>query len=138
MLVAGLIVYLGSRSSAGSLYVTHNWLAMPAIGASIYYLAKSNDFFARAMGSGPIVWLGKISYCFYSLQILIILSLVYHHDAIIERLPVLADNRVLLIVSLALLVTASAAAHHLIEEPARRRIRSRYARRAKPYTAVTT
>jgi peptidoglycan/LPS O-acetylase OafA/YrhL len=125
VLVIALIIYLGTRSSSGSLYVTHNWLVIPAIVATIYYLAKGNGVFANAIGSRLVVWLGKISYCIYSLQILIILPLVYHHDAIVGKWPILADNRALLFASLILLIAASAAFHHLIEEPSRRWIRRR-------------
>jgi peptidoglycan/LPS O-acetylase OafA/YrhL len=124
-LAIGLIAYLGTRSMSGSLYVTHNWLVMPTVVVAIYYLAKGNGLFARAIGSRPMVWLGKISYCIYSLQILIILPLFYHHGAIVERWTILADNRALLFASLTLLIAASALCHHLIEEPSRRWIRRR-------------
>ncbi|MFM0212255.1 acyltransferase [Paraburkholderia sediminicola] len=122
-LVVGLIVYLGTQSPVGSLYVTHNWLVLPAVAMAIYFLSKSNGVVATLMGSDVVVWLGKISYCIYSLQALIILPLIHHHDQIVSMWPALVDNRVLLLVSLALLIAASAAAHHLIEEPIRLRMR---------------
>jgi peptidoglycan/LPS O-acetylase OafA/YrhL len=118
-LIIVLIGYLGMRSSVGSLYVTHNWLVMPAVTMTIYSLSKSRGVVAHFMGSVPIVWLGKISYCIYSLQVLIILPLVFHHDAIVSAWPALGNNKVLVLVSLMLLISASAAAHHLIEEPLR-------------------
>jgi peptidoglycan/LPS O-acetylase OafA/YrhL len=107
------------QSPAESLYVTHNWLVLPAVAMAIYFLSKSNGAVAGLMGSRVVVWLGKISYCIYSLQILIILPLVHSHHQIVRVWPALADNRVLLLVSLTLLIAASAAAHHLIEDPAR-------------------
>lgn len=124
-LVAAVVTYIECVYDLHPVYVSNNWIVMPAIGATLAFLATGRGVVVRAMSSRPVVWLGKISYSFYSLQILIILPLIYHHDGLASRIPALRNNMLLMVVSLAILVAASALAYHGIEEPARRWIRGR-------------
>jgi peptidoglycan/LPS O-acetylase OafA/YrhL len=75
------------------------------------------------MASTPMVWGGKVSYCFYSFQVPIVLWLVSRHDALVQALPLLADDRLVLIVAGLVLIAMSALGYYFIEEPSRAAIR---------------
>jgi peptidoglycan/LPS O-acetylase OafA/YrhL len=122
------LLYLGFAGSEMPLYVGHNWIALPVIAFMIFSLSNEKGLVASILASRIFVWLGKISYCFYSFQALIILLLISHHDKLIQVAPALSNNKLLAIVSLAVLVALSASGYYLIEEPARRWIR-RYHKR---------
>jgi len=88
-------------------------------------LSLSNDkgLIASILASRIFVWLGKISYCFYSFQSLIILLLISYHDRLIQIAPALSNNKVLAIASLVVLVALSTSGYYFIEKPARGWIR---------------
>ena len=117
------LVYLGAVGSKMPLYVGHSWIALPVIAFMILSLSHGKGWIASILGAQVFVWLGKISYCFYSFQALVILGLISYHDRLIQVMPSLADNRVLATASLAVLMALSVAGYYLIEEPARRWIR---------------
>jgi peptidoglycan/LPS O-acetylase OafA/YrhL len=123
-----IATYILARTTPNShsIYVTNNWIVLPAIAGAILFFANSHSLFAKLMGSSPVVWLGKISYCIYSFQILIIVSLISHHDSITEAIPILSNNRVLFASALVGLIAISGVAHRVIEEPMRRYIKRRW------------
>jgi peptidoglycan/LPS O-acetylase OafA/YrhL len=121
--IAISIVYLGLAGPLLPLYVTHNWLIVPAVFLTLLVLSRPDSIASRVMASKPIVWGGQLSYCFYSFQAIIILSLLSHHDALVQALPSLADNRLLLIVAGLILMAISALGYYFIEEPSRVAIR---------------
>lgn len=74
--------------------------------------------------SNPVlVWLGKISYCFYSFQVLVIRLLEDNQKYLIEISPMFNNNRFILCLAFVLLLLLSAAGYYLIEEPARLKLR---------------
>lgn len=117
------LLYLGAAGAAMPLYVGHNWIALPVIAFIIFSLSNGKGLVAAILTSRAFVWLGKISYCFYSFQSLIILLLISHHDKLIQAVPALSNNKLLAITSLTVLVVLSASGYYLIEEPARQWIR---------------
>ncbi len=117
------LLYLGVVGPKMPLYVGHNWIALPVIAFMIFSLSNDKGLIASILSCRVFVWLGKISYCFYSFQALIILLLISHHDKLIQSAPALSDNKVLAIASLTVLVALSAAGYYFVEEPARRWIR---------------
>ncbi|GJH05046.1 acyltransferase [Paraburkholderia terrae] len=126
ILVFACIWYLGTTPLEGTtIYVTHNWLVLPAIAAAICFLATSTGYASKMLASRIATFLGKISYCIYSLQIFIIMPLVHNHDRVVSRIPILGNNVILVCAAFALLIAGSALCHYLIEEPARRWIKSR-------------
>lgn len=127
MLVIALLTwYLGTFANDMPIYVGHSWLVVPAIAfiiASLY------------VGGGPIdwllsrplfVWFGKISYCFYSFQALLVLALIQYHGALVAWLPVLADSKILALAAFVVLTLVSALGFHFIEEPSRRWVRRQW------------
>lgn len=120
------LLYLGVAGPKMPIYVGHNWIALPVIAFMIFSLSNDKGLVASLLASRVFVWLGKISYCFYSFQALIILLLISYHDKLIQIAPALSNNKLLAIASLAVLVVLSAFGYHLIEEPARRWIRHKW------------
>lgn len=116
-------VYLGIWGAAFPIYVGHNWISLPLIALMIQQLATKKSVISKILSGDIFVWLGKISYSFYSLQALIILSLISHHEDLINLAPILANNKVLALTSMALLIILSAVCYHSIESPIRRVIR---------------
>ena len=117
------LVYLGVAGSKMPLYVGHNWIALPVIAFMILSLSYGKGWIASILSTKVFVWLGKISYCFYSFQALVILWLIGYHDRLIQVMPYFKNNTVLAFASLVVLVALSTAGYYLIEEPARRWIR---------------
>ena len=120
------LLYLGFVGPHMPLYVGHNWVALPTIALMIFSLSNGKGPIASLLANPVFVWLGKISYCFYSFQAFLILSLINYHDKLIQIAPLLANNRVLSIASLMVLIALSAAGHYLIEVPAHSWIKKRF------------
>lgn len=124
--IVAFIVYLGIFGSKFSIYVGHNWLTIPVITFIIFTSATSKGGVSKLLSASLLRWLGKISYCFYSLQALLILLLIDHHKDLISSFPFLSNNLYLCISALIVLTIASAISHYLIEEPVRQRIKNMF------------
>ena len=101
-------------------YTFHNWIFIPGVAALITILfdhEKRGGSFAT--GALP-VWLGKISYCFYSFQFHVLFAIAYF-------LPFSKGNPLLYLgLCTIVLVAVSALAFHFVEEPGRRAIRRKW------------
>ena len=117
------LLYLGIAGPKMPLYVGHNWIAIPIIAFMIFSLSNGTGPIASILASRLFVWLGKISYSFYSFQVLIILSLISYHDRLIQSAPILSNSLILAAASFMALVMIAAFGYYFIEEPARRFIR---------------
>jgi peptidoglycan/LPS O-acetylase OafA/YrhL len=124
-----LIIYLGTVGPKLPMWIGHNWLVLPVISLTIFSTAQSFGILSRFLRAPVLVWLGKISYSFYSFQLLVLLMLKSHHEAIVKSVPFLADNLILLLVSFVVLIILAAAGYHFIEEPCRLWIKARHAKR---------
>ncbi len=124
--LVGFLLYLGTVGPDMPIYVGHNWISIPVIAFMILSLSNDQGLFASILSSRIFVWLGRVSYCFYSFQVLIILLLINHHEKLIQVSPPLSSNKVLAIASLTVLVMLSAFGYYFIEVPARRWIKRRH------------
>lgn len=104
-------------------YVGHNWIVLPFISFMILSLSSGKGILVSCLSNSFFVWLGKISYCFYSFQALVILFSLSYHNRIVTMMPLLSNNKIFLLFSLAILLILSAIGYYLIEEPARRKIK---------------
>lgn len=122
--VAVLIAFVISMNMRpfGLPYIGHNWVVIPIVVGLVVCLYQSNGFVSLLLSNRVSVWLGKISYCFYSFQVLVLLTLITFHGELVEIFPVLNINWVLCIVSFVILILLSAVGHHFIEEPCRKKI----------------
>jgi peptidoglycan/LPS O-acetylase OafA/YrhL len=115
------IIYLGLFGQKLPFYVSHNWIIVPTVAFSLIFLAGNDGSMAsRLLSSSPAVWLGRISYCFYSFQFHA-LKITGHVG---DRYDLNSMHRGLL--AFALLMIFSALGYHYIEEPARRWLMQRY------------
>lgn len=121
-----LLVYLGLAGEGMPFYIGHSWIVLPCMGLMLAGLSGGQGVLAWFLSTRLLVWLGKISYCFYSFQALLILSLISYRNALVAQLPALGNNLVLLVAALLVLVGLSALGYYGIEVPARRWIKRRY------------
>lgn len=126
------LLYLGFIGSRMAIYVGHNWIVIPVVAFMIFSLSNNKGIISLILSSRIFVWLGKISYCFYSFQAFIILLMITYHAKLVETIPILSNNIVLMAVSFLVLVAMSAAGYYLIEEPTRKFIRMKSGRVGVP------
>jgi len=100
-------------------YTLHNYILIPCVSSSLVLLYKGELNGISFFGNRVFVWLGQISYCFYSFQFHVLEGLrsLLPLDVIGPMLYAISSTIILLIVA--------ALAHHLVEEPARVWIRQR-------------
>ena len=131
-LLALFLLYMGMAGPHQWSWVSHDIVVFPIVAGLIFLLAKSDGGLARALSGGPCVWLGKISYCFYSFQPLVLFFLVSHARDLPSWLTFGGSHWAICGLAFAALLAISAAAYHLIEEPCRRGIRRRLGSRPSP------
>ena len=117
------ICYLGIYGPSLPIYVAHNWITLPVISLIIFFLLGEKNMLSKLLSSDSLVFLGKISYCFYSFQVILILLLVDYHDKLSNKFFWLHNNKILLIISFVVLLIASCLGYYLVEEPARKTIK---------------
>lgn len=105
-------------------YIGLNWFVVPMVVMLVLALRQSTGRVSAVLSSDIFVWLGKISYCFYSFQALLLFTLITFHKELIEIAPVLGINWVLCLSALLTLIALSAFGYHFIEEPCRKKIQA--------------
>jgi peptidoglycan/LPS O-acetylase OafA/YrhL len=130
-LPALIVLYLGVLGPVFPNYIGHNWIVVPAFSYLVFSLAGGQGGLASILSNPLIVWLGRISYCFYSFQAIVILSLTRFHDRIVSAIPSLASNKLFFILAFSMVSSISVAGYYLIEEPGRRKIGKLYAARTR-------
>ena len=113
------VAYLSLWGDIFPIYTFHNFLGIPAIGACLVLLWKMPEQSNNAWNWRISVWLGHISYCFYSFQFHVLEGLPYIVD--MDQISPVAFGAM----SFVLLLGVSAVGHHLVEEPCRKWLRSR-------------
>jgi len=117
-------VLLMKLSEARTPFIGLNWFVVPMVLGIVLALRQSNGRVSALLSSDMFVWLGKISYCFYSMQAFLLFMMITFHAELIKVVPLLEINWVLCISSLLVLVLLSAFGYHFIEEPFRRKIQA--------------
>ncbi len=122
--VAVLSVFLGKFAVRSDIYVTGNAVVVPCLVAVIWALA-SLDARRPSAGAAPLVYLGRISYAFYSMQPLVIGACIRW-----QQRHATAEPALVLVTACVALTVVSAVVYHLVEEPLRRRLGRPWARAA--------
>jgi len=133
--VVALLVYLVTwgRALPTFVFVVHNWIAVPVIAITILASAQLSSGWLYRLLCHPVpVYLGRISYSFYSVQAFVLFMLIDHHQGIVTALPSLANPLLFGTFALFALLALSMLCYHVVEEPARRFISGRYARTPRP------
>lgn len=114
------VVLLGPALSS---YTLHNWILIPAVCSALVILYKQDEASSGLLRGRVAVWLGKISYCFYSFQ--------YHVFALMSLLlpKDLVTGWIYLGASFIALLLISAFIHHFFEETVRVALRTQNKRR---------
>lgn len=123
VVLLGFVALIKQRTS-GLPYIGYNWMVMPVVICLIVCLCQSSGRISRMLSSRTFVWLGKISYCFYSFQALVLLLLIRFHADLVHEFPILGMNWILGAFAFSVLIVLSAIGHHFIEEPCRRKIQN--------------
>lgn len=116
------ILHVALLGEALPVYTLHNWIVIPGVASSLALLYEVSRKGSGIFENSGFVWLGKISYCFYSFQ--------FH---VLEGFRWLAPPATIgaltyTVLSTITLLLVSALAYHFIEEPARIWIRRRVSR----------
>jgi peptidoglycan/LPS O-acetylase OafA/YrhL len=119
-----LFVYIGFYGAVMPMYIGNNWIVLPVICLMIVALSTGGGAVAWLLSRRFFVWLGKISYCFYSLQALLLFALTSNHDRLVSAWPIFLSGKVLMMTTLFVLIVISAAGYYLVEEPSRRWIKA--------------
>lgn len=135
-----LTSYVGVAGKWLPSYIGHNWIVIPVVAVTVCTLGVGQGPINWILSKAIFVWLGKISYCFYSFQALVVLSLISYHGQLVSVAPVFANSKLLAIVAFIFLTILSAAGYYFVEEPARRAIRGRWSsgRNIVSISATTT
>jgi peptidoglycan/LPS O-acetylase OafA/YrhL len=123
-----LFAYIGYYGAVMPMYVGHNWIVLPVICLMIVALSSGKGPVVWLLSSRLFVWLGKISYCFYSMQALLLFALTSYHDRLVSIFSILASGKTLAGATLLVLIGLSAVCYYLVEEPCRRWIKGRHGR----------
>lgn len=123
-----LLAYLNFFGHKYSNFVGHNWVVVPFIAFMVFSLTNGKGVFAILLANPVSVWLGRISYCFYSFQVLVIKVLIEYHDRLLEFSPLFASAKFIFFVAFSVLLILSITGYYLIEEPVRRKLRVMYGR----------
>ncbi|QBF27618.1 acyltransferase [Pseudomonas tructae] len=126
-----MFIYLGVVGGWMPIYTGHHWIVMPVVALTIYTLAVGRGPITWILSRSLFVWFGKVSYCFYSFQALILFFLVSFHDRLINAFPALANGKILTLTAFICLTLLSALGYYLIEEPARRKIKKHMSTESK-------
>nr|WP_276556384.1 acyltransferase [Pseudomonas peradeniyensis] len=137
--IAVFFAYLGHFGAVMPIYTGHNWIVIPVVAITLCTLATGRGPVAWVLSRPLFVWLGKVSYCFYSFQALIVLSMISYHKEITTMIPALAEGKTLIVCAFICLIVLSAAGYYLIEEPARRIVRNKWtSRRTETSTSTSS
>lgn len=104
-------------------YITHNWIVVPVIFGFLISINKKS-IFSPLLRSAIMNYLGKVSYSFYSIQLLLILVLIQYHEVLINLWPQLKNPLVLTICAFILLLASASACYHFFENPIRKLLRA--------------
>jgi peptidoglycan/LPS O-acetylase OafA/YrhL len=118
--VLATATYLGEGGAGLRGYVAHNWIVIPTIMAVISTVCSNKSVWFSWLGSPPLVYLGKISYSFYIVQIPLMLLV---EKMVLQQYDLQGNILSLTAVFVANLVGAIVL-HKLVENPMQRFITS--------------
>ncbi len=107
--------------------MTHHYVTVPLVAVTISCMASlSSGWLYTILTNRVFVYLGRISYSFYSLQIPLLLLLLAKHAALINYMPMLVDNRIFAFSVFVFLVSSAAVNHYYIEVKLRAYLKRKY------------
>jgi peptidoglycan/LPS O-acetylase OafA/YrhL len=122
LLAIGLLTYLSVFAKAfPPIYVIHNFIAIPAISAIVYYCASiSTGYIYRILADRTFILLGKISYSFYLVQSIPILAIETNYRSLVHHWPWISNHYLLGISIFLGTLMGSVVTYYAIENPFRK------------------
>ncbi|MDR3502694.1 MAG: acyltransferase [Legionella sp.] len=111
-----LYTYLARGPNWGFVAIAHNFATVPLIGLLLFSTASlSSGWLYRFMTNSLFLYLGRISYSFYSFQALVLMTLLTKHDSIVNMFPAMSNVYVLCVVSFLALLAIASVSYYLLE-----------------------
>ncbi|KTC85383.1 MULTISPECIES: acyltransferase family protein [Legionella] len=122
-----LYYYLARGPAYGHIAIAQNFATVPLITILIFSLASltSGRLYAF-MTHRSFIYLGRISYSFYSFQALILMTVVSNHNEIVSRFPLLTNNVILATLAFFILIAISTISHQFVEIRFRNYLNKKY------------
>lgn len=136
--------YLSLGPAFGFSFVTNNFMMVPIYAFLIISAASlSSGFFYELLTKKTLVYLGRISYSFYSFQALVLMTLLTNYNSIVAKFPSMASAYVLGIVSFVVLLAIASISYYFVENKFRNYLMNRFNARSRgfqesPAVALTT
>jgi len=115
------LIFFGSKLP---MYVTHDWIAVPFFASLLIYITNRISILSRILGSKSLNLLGKASYSFYSLQVVLILVSIKFKVLVQAKLGIISDNQTFALALFGVILSSSLFLYYFIEEPLRKKISS--------------
>lgn len=117
-------------------FIPHNWINIPMVSLALLALSTPGTLVSNLMSAAPLVWLGRISYCFYSFQSFVLFLAYDHYDALVHRFPALGHWKWWAASTFLALTAVSALAYQFIEEPMRRLLTKKLLKKNLPASSM--
>lgn len=120
-------IYLALGPSFGFSFVTNNFIMVPLYSFLIFSAASlSSGFLYKLLTQNTLVYLGRISYSFYSFQALVLMTLLTKYNFIVNKFPLMINPYALGIVSFLSLTIIASISHYYIETKFRNYLNNKY------------
>jgi peptidoglycan/LPS O-acetylase OafA/YrhL len=111
-----LFLYLGCGPTLAFAGIAHNFATVPFIALLIFSVScLSSGPLYKLLTARPFVYLGRISYSFYSFQALVLMTLMTYREFFISRFPILVNRYLLCFFAFLALLTLASLSYYFIE-----------------------
>lgn len=137
LISAALVFYLTFGPHGVKGYVVHNLFTVPMIAYLIYSAASlQSGLVYRIMTCKPMVYMGHISYSFYSFQALVVMSLIAYKTTWEESLPILGNSWGVTAAAFLVLTAISALSYHVLELKFRKKIHTYFPAKSRVFSKL--
>lgn len=124
-----LTVYLLKGPDLHFIIMAHNYATVPLIALVLFSVASlSSGWLYQFMSNRLFVYFGRISYSFYSFQVLLLLILIPKHDALVSMFPSMANPYSFSLSMFAVLIAVASVSYHLLENKFRIYLQTKFAK----------
>lgn len=111
----------------GHIAIAQNFITVPLITLLIFSIASTTSGrLYRFMTNRQFVYLGRISYSFYSFQALILMTIVTQHGFIVNHYSLFANHCTLALFAFLILLIISTISHHFVENRLRSYLNTKF------------
>ncbi len=111
-----LCAFLALGPTLGFVAMAYNFATVPLMSLLLFSAASlSSGWLYRLMTNRFFLYLGRISYSFYSFQAFVLMTLITKHDSIVNRFPAMSNTYVLSTVAFFALLAIASTSYYLLE-----------------------